>query len=70
MMHSTKLYSEIFTGALNRYGKLTYWNEVTGEKDLYEEKRPIPIEDHLSRKEYLGRSPVNISEYNFVECII
>ena len=59
MMHSTKLYSEIFTGALNRYGKLTYWNEVTGEKDLYEEKRPIPIEDHLSRKEYLGRSPVN-----------
>ena len=33
MMHSTKLYSEIFTGALNRYGKLTYWNEVTGEKD-------------------------------------
>ena len=55
MINSTKLYSEIFTGALERYGRLTYWNEETGEKDCYEEKHPIPIEDHLSRKQYLGR---------------
>ena len=48
MMHSTKLYSEIFTGALNRYGKLTYWDETTGEKDCKEFKTPIPIEDHLN----------------------
>jgi len=59
MDNTVKIYGEIFNGALNRYGRLTNWNEITGEKDLYEEKKPIPIEDHLSRKEYLGRSPVN-----------
>ena len=53
-------FSNIFNGAENRYGKLTHWDEKTGEKTLYEEKEPIPIQDHLNiPKEYLGRSPVN-----------
>ena len=51
----------IFNGAEKRYGRLTYWNEQTGEKNCLEEKTPIPVEDHLNKKEYLGRSPVNES---------
>ena len=35
------------------------YDEKTGEKDCYEEKEPIPIENHLTQKEYLGRSPLN-----------
>ena len=55
-------FSKIFSGAKSRYGKLTYWDETTGEKDCKEFKTPIPIEDHLNgdaHKNYLGRSPVD-----------
>ena len=52
-------FSNIFNGAENRYGKLTHWVEKTGEKMMYEEKEPIPIEEHLNKQTYLGRSPVN-----------
>ncbi len=59
--NAVQTFSNIFNGAENRYGKLTYWNEQTGEKNCLEEKTPIPVEDHLNKKEYLGRSPVNES---------
>ena len=54
-----KTFASIFSGAQRRYGKLYFYDEKTGEKDCYEEKEPIPIENHLTQKEYLGRSPLN-----------
>ena len=53
-LNEIKSYSKIFIGAKSRYGVLTHWNKETGEKTLYEEKEPIPIEDHLNKKKYLA----------------
>ena len=60
--HEVIIFSNIFNGAETRYGKLTHWDEKTGEKSMYEEKNngAIPVQDHLNiEKQYLGRSPVN-----------
>ena len=56
---TVQTFSNIFSGAMNRYGKLTYVDEVTGRKSCTEPKQPIPMEQHLLQQEYLGRSPVN-----------
>ena len=34
--NAVQTFSNIFNGAENRYGKLTYWNEQTGEKNCLE----------------------------------
>ncbi len=52
-------FNKIFNGAVTRYGKLTYHNKETGDKNCCEIKEPIPIDVHLEGKNYLGRSPVN-----------
>ena len=60
--HEVIIFSNIFNGAETRYGKLTHWDEKTGEKSMYEEKNngAIPVQAHLNiEKQYLGRSPVN-----------
>ena len=54
-----KQFESIFSGAQKRYGLLDYYNKETGEKDCIEKKHPIPVEKHLTQKEYLGRSPLN-----------
>ena len=54
-----KTFASIFSGAQKKIWKIIFLNEKTGEKDCYEEKEPIPIENHLTQKEYLGRSPLN-----------
>ena len=52
-------FSKIFSGAKKIHGLLTYADTVTGEKTATQPKKLIPIENHLNRIQYLGRSPVD-----------